>query len=297
MPGTLNDTWHATLLTLMGEYISIEVQNDEAKFIQSGEFEIQTREYQEWADQLLPASHGYGAFELHLTAITEKITQLQIAARFQAGKHGIIQNKGRHYSSTGIFESRIASRIHDYLVLYQYPELLQIVTGCNFRWDDPIGYYRVSGVAPMSFGEEQGFQNGDIVVSLSGIPMNMENFFGTLTQIRETSTHRFFVDRNGEGIYVDAEIIFLPEKLPQVGIRVARSEAGSFFVSEVMEDSPGETAGFQVGDILLEEEGVPITSWRNYFRGMTKISADKTRDFSVSRAGAQAEIVVNQVAA
>ena len=288
MPASFEEAWRASLMTLIAEYIPIETQDEEGGTVKTSEFKIQPNEFQKWAHKAFVSSDGYGQARLRLLSIDRERTRLEIAAQFRGESTSMVPATGRYYESTGAFESQLAARIHEYVILTKYPKLLQLVTGCNFRWNEQIEHYEISGVEPGSFGEAQGFQNGDIVIQLDGINMTMENFFATLVSIEQTETKTFFLDRGGKGVLLEATIFYLPNDLPWFGFHVGRDiETGRFQVTDIIEDSPAEDAGLMVGDLLLQEEEIPLAGWYEYYRAMSGARVGVERNFLIWRDGSE----------
>lgn len=275
-------------MTLIAESIPIESQDQERGTIKTAKFPIQKKEFQKWADQAFLASDGYGRIEVRVIPMSGERTTLEIVTQFQGGATRLIRREGRYYQSTGIFENQLAARIHMNVVLRKYPKLIQLVTGCNFRWNEEIEHYEISGVEPGSLGEAQGFQNGDIVIQVDGIDMTMENFFAALTAVERTETKVFFLDRGGKGILLEATIFYLPQDLPWFGFQVERNiETGRFQVSGVVKNSPADQAGLKVGDLLLQEEQTPLSGWYEYYGAVSGARMGVDRNFLVWRDGSQ----------
>ena len=294
LPGSLHEVWRASLMTLISEYIPIQEHDESTGVIHTGEFEIQQHEYQKWTDQLLPSSRGYGVFQLRVVPYSETRTKIEIGAQFRGAKDGVIQSKGPYHKTTGVFEDHLAARIHTYVVLKKYPQVVQLVTGCNFHWNESIERYEVTGISEGSFGEEQGFQNGDIVVQMDGQDITMENFFDALTSIHQNEVKTFFIDRKGQGLLIEARIFFLREDLPWFGFHIERDLGTALFrVTEVQENSPAQKVGFQTGDILLQEEDVLLTSWHRYYEAMTQARQGVDRKFLMDRDGAQLWLTIH----
>lgn len=293
-PVAYQDLWNIILETLRNEFVPLQNVSEPEGVIDSAQFPIQKNEYRKWVRNPGFTSSGYGTLHLKISRAGSEVSKLEIAADFQNAKRSFILKKGRHNVSTGVFENALASRIYAYLIAKKYPSLFQLVVGCDFRWDDSNHHYVVTGVTPNSFGEEQGFQNGDWVVKIDGQEITITNLFSTLSQIKQNQKVVFTLNRGNQTVERNVDIFYFGKDLPWLGMRAYR-DANGFRVVEVVPNSPAERAGFQIGDVLREEQGVKLTSWRGYYLEATTARAGTERTFLIDRAGKEMSLVVTPV--
>ncbi len=295
-PASYEDLWKTTLETLKNELVPIQNTDESQGVILSDQFPVQKNEYRKWVRNATLASSGYCTLHLKINRADSSVSKLEIATDFQNAVRSFIHKKGRHNISTGVFEDALASRIYAYLIAKKYPSLFQLVVGCDFHWDESSNRYRVTGVQPGSFGEEQGFQNGDWVMKIDRQEITIMNLFSTLSQIKQNQKVTFTLKRGNEAIERSVDIFYFSKDLPWLGMRAYRDlSASGFRAIEVVPNSPAEKAGFQVGDILREEEGVTLTSWHDYYLQATTAHAGADRTFLIDRSGKTISLVATPI--
>lgn len=296
-PASYQDVWEVTLETLNAELVPIANQNMRQGVITSAQFPIQKNEFRKWAEDTTLAPSGYGT--LYLTVIRQdgEVSKLQIASDFQSTRRSVLRKKGQRHPSTGVFEDALAVRIHTYLIAKKYPALFQLVIGANFRWNETDRRYEVSGVESGSLGEEQGFQNRDRVLKIDGREVSINNFFSLLNSIKQNEIKIFTLERGGTPVELKVEIFYLDSQLPWFGFRIEHDPiTGAFRIARVAAGSPAESAGFKAGDILVEEGGIRIENWRDYYRAMTEAKPHQERTFKIKRNGSELALTAKPLA-
>lgn len=291
-PASDQELWEATLGTLKLERVPTADENFSHGTIRTKRFPIQKAEFEKWVKRAPVARSGFGTLYLRVLSSDQNVAKLEITPDFR-GAPGAFAKEGKRKVSTGLFEQALAARIHAFLVEKKYPTLPQLAIGCDFEWDEVKKRYRVSKIKQGSFGEEQGFHTGDVVQKLDRVDISIGNFFILLSEIRENTTKTFELERSGQTFELPVAIFFLRHDIPWIGMRVERdSETGDFRVEETAPSSPAGHAGIRVGDILVEEAGIPMTTWQNYYKAVTSTQLGLEREFVIQREGEVMTIVV-----
>lgn len=292
-PGTPDDVFQATIDTLKIESIPIAEQNRKEGLIRSEEFPIRGSEFKQWAKSRFLYRKAFGTIYIKIQKKNDHLSILEIAPEFRKNPRLSLSSGTKYVSSKGYFEELLAAKIYALLITQKYPTILQLAIGCNFEQDEKTLTYRVGELKPKSFGEEQGFKEGDLVREIDGVPVTIEDFFEILTKIDQNTRKMFKLERDGKTIQLKAYVFFLKSDLPWVGVRVERNEeTGDFYVAEIMPNSPASEAGLRVGDVLLEEEGTPFDSWKKYYRVATSTKPGVGRHVTISRNGIRKQLVV-----
>lgn len=285
-PASYEDLWEATVGTLAAEWIPIAEQDKILGMIRSEEFPIQQAEYLKWAEDTEGVQSGFATIFLNLSRFGSGASKIKIAVSFQDARRSVIRPRGRDRTSTGVFENALAARIHARFVAKKYPSMFQLVIGCDFRWDDLENAYRVSNLKPASLGEEQGFQEGDLVTKIDGRAVGISNLFALLSQVRQNQRKTFTVRRQGKTLEFPVDLFYLSADLPWFGMRTEfDAPSRRFRVVESAPKSPAQEAGLQIGDVLLEEEGIRLNSWRNFYQAVTAGKVGVGRKFLIERNG------------
>jgi hypothetical protein len=284
-PAMREDLWKATIGTLGVEFVPIAIQDETEGTIETESFPVQKPEFTSWTTGMHMPSEGWGKlYFIVKQGEAPELSELEIVTEFTKARGLALPEK--RLKSSGIFEEALAAKIHAFLIAQEYPTLHQLAIGCTFEWDQEVGRYRIARLESGGFGEEQGFQEGDIVVRLDDIEMSLHNFFPALAEIRENTKRTFTVLRHGALLTLSANIYFLSPDLPWVGMRIERDPISyTFTVEDVAPSSPAGHAGIQIGDKILEEEGIALVSWNNYYQAVTSTQADMAKRLVIERDG------------
>lgn len=117
----------------------------------------------------------------------------------------------------------------------------------------------IASVATGSPAEEAGWQSGDRLVEVAGVPVTSSADVGQQTQAFADRPLSVVVERNGER----TETSVVPRSAPPAGqgatgVTVSEVAVAQVAVSSVVADSPAASAGFESGDQILVIGGEPI---------------------------------------
>lgn len=208
-PVVYQELWDTVNELLKLELIPIRETNLQAGVITSEEFHIQGKEYREWAKTSRWTPSGFCTLFLKMNKKSEQLSQLVIAPDFQRARRSQVIKKGWHDRSCGIFETRLAGRVNGLLIQKYFPNLMNLVIGCDFYLNETTLKYYVAKVKESGLGIEQGLQNGDVVLKIDDVDVDVNNFFKILSQVKLTQKKRVTLDRGGGGFAAgDQSVLF-----------------------------------------------------------------------------------------
>ena len=131
----------------------------------------------------------------------------------------------------------------------------------------------VAGVAPDSPAEQAGLRRGDILLEVDGQPVNtLEDLRNALQDHQEGNSLSLLVQRGDEQQTLTATLSENQDRSPLLGIQscgvdvwhrgegvpIAPSDGAR--ITEVVEGSPAEQAGLEVGEVILAVDGQEINA-------------------------------------
>jgi len=295
-PATQEELWETTLDTLKREYVSIAEANHVRGLVISKRFPIQSAEFRTWTKNSSLAPSGFGTLRLEVTSRGPGASRLEITVDFRAARRVGARHGGKHKASTGVFEDALSARIHAHVLAKKYPNLIRLAVGCDFIWDERANRYRAAEIDSGGLGEEQGFEENDLILRIDGEEVSIGNFFGALSNIQQNELKTFTVKRSDQTVDLMVSVFYLSPDLPWIGVRVERDpDTQVFRITDVAPSSPAGKAGLQPQDELLEEDGIEFTSWRNYYKAVTGANAGSDRTMTVNRSGKKLTLTVKPV--
>lgn len=290
LPGSYLEVWQITSEVLAKEEIPILMADKTKGYIETQTFSLYQSEYKKWAKKPLFAPSGFCMLKIGIVKQTKHSTTLAIQAFFRR-KHGFYFFGFRKKDeSRGIFEALLAGRVNDMLIKRQIPKLSHVVVGCSFRYAEHLEKYIISDVEPGGLGLEQGLRNGDILLKIDGKEINQTNLFKFLSRVEREEIRTFRLKRGKKEVELSIHIYYVqPPKLP-VGMMVVKDhKTGKFRIADVTPNSRAEKADLRIGDFLLEENGIVLDSWRNYYHALVSEKLFGARNFLIERDGTQTE--------
>lgn len=292
-PATYDELWGVIDEILKNDFIPVQTSDQQTGAITSMEFPVRSSEYRAWAKTSSWALSGFCTLLIKVSRKSEDLSQLMIVPDFQRARRSYLVKKGWHDSSKGVFENRLGGLVSALLVQRKYPNLSHIVVGCDFYLDETTFKYYIANVDDGGLGAEQGFRNGDIVLKLDGVDVDVHNFFKTLAGINSTRKVKFSLERKKNVIDLDINAFYFPSDTPYFGFKADYGKIeNAFLVTEVLPKGPAEVAGLRVGDILVSEEGRPLMSWLTYYQNADKVVPGTPRSFLIKRDGRELSISI-----
>lgn len=86
--------------------------------------------------------------------------------------------------------------------------------------------------------------------------------------------------------------VSIQDLTPEIAEALGLSKHGGALVSEVLSDSPANTAGFQVGDVIIALDGESIHDSADLKNRVARLTVDERRYFVINRDGREREISV-----
>ncbi|PIQ85519.1 MAG: hypothetical protein COV74_08490 [Candidatus Omnitrophica bacterium CG11_big_fil_rev_8_21_14_0_20_45_26] len=290
--GTYEQVWEATIKTLADEDIPILKVDQAQGLIETKTFPLFRREYRQWAHRPFFAPSGYCMLKIELRQQTENKTQANLQAFFRR-KHGLhFFGISKQDKSRGVFEWRLAGRISDHLIKLRYPRLESTIVGCRFKLNEETERYMIVDVHEGSLGYEQGLRNGDVVIRINGMEVQPRNFFDFFLRVEGEEIKTFTVERRKHTLDIPVSVFHL-DAAPTLGMRVQyREKNGQFEIIKVTAGSKAAKAGFQIGDVLIEENGIKIDGWVSYYRAILSEKKNQKLTFVVRRKSLQTPVTI-----
>ncbi len=285
LPGTYEEVRQTTLEVLREEGIPLYVSDSAKGYIQSKTFPLYRKEYKRWAQKPLFAPAGFCMVELFFSK-QMNLSQTLVSARAHFRRRQPLYFFGfrKKDKSLGIFERLLIGKINDALVKKKWPKLASVVIGCTFRYDPSKLHYVVAGIEPGGLGEEQGFQNGDTLLKINGENVTSENLFRLILDVETVKTKKFRLGRKSKEVEISARIFHIPPDLPKIGIAVRRDERSQKFrITQVIQNSPASSAGILPGDVILEENQIPLTGWLDFYQAAAENPRASKFEFKIKR--------------
>ncbi|MCC6129603.1 MAG: trypsin-like peptidase domain-containing protein [Acidobacteria bacterium] len=149
---------------------------------------------------------------------------------------------------------------------------------------------RIRSVYPGSPAEEAGLEEGDIVTSVDGRPVeSREDFDTALTSAGPGKTLSMEVRRNGKSRMVAVRTTRAPDNLGlevlrrEIGISLTARRSGGLAITSVANGSPADQKGIERGDELLAVNGRKVTSLEDVGRALEAAASRPTTVLVVAR--------------
>jgi regulator of sigma E protease len=143
----------------------------------------------------------------------------------------------------------------------------------------------VVGVVPGSVLWNLGLRSGDTLTEINSQPVK---FYRNIEKILAAASEpvSFTVERPTEAAGVEKLNITLAKKLDlNTGMLAYGLESSEFYISRVVEKSPAQLAGIQVGDRLVTVNDKKITKWEDLLNEVKSYSGQGGVAFTINRAG------------
>lgn len=286
LPGDFEEVWNATLEILNEQEIPLAVEDKENGYIQSATFPLYKKEYKAWAKAPTLGSSGFCALEIGVVEKDKTMTIVGLKAYFKR-KVGF-SSKGfrRRDKSRGVFEGLLAGLINEKLIEMKYPEMKNVILGCDLHYDDETAHYMILGAEPHELAYEQGLRNGDYLYKIDDIEVTPGNLFDFFLNVDGEVLRKFTIVRKKETIDLPITIFFLNPAMPHLGFRVERDpKTMKFKVTSVRDSSPAQEAGLLTGDVLLKQNEYMLDNWKDYYRAALAQKAGESQEFQIERSG------------
>lgn len=296
LPGNFEEVWNATLVTLEAEKVPLAVADKTRGYIQSATFPLYKKEYKSWAKAPMLSSSGFCMIEIGVVEKDPTMTVVGIKA-FYKRKTGL-SSRGlrKRDGSRGVFEGLLSKNINQLLVEKKFPAMKSVILGCNLHYDDVTAHYFITGADPSALAYEQGLRDGDVLLKIDGQDVTPGNLFGFFLNIPGEALKKFAIRRKEGDLELPAVIFYLNPDGPRLGFRVERDpETLKFKIAEVHAGSPADREGLLPGDILLEQNGVLLDSWKHYYRVILDEKEGVPQVFKISRDGTMIEKKITPV--
>lgn len=286
LPGSYDEVWDATLKALQEEKIPVEIADKEKGYIQSKTFPLYEKEYEEWAKKPPLVDPGFCLVEIGIVKQTPTMTMVGVKAYFKR-KSGLNPTGYRKNDpSRGVLEALLSNRINNLLIKTKYPQLNNVIVGCSFVYDDKTKHYIIADVVPGKLAYEQGLRNGDLLMKIDNQPIDPSNLFQLLINKPGETVRTFTVMRGKELHNLPISIFYLNPGAPKVGMSVKRDDVTKKFkVVSVRPDTPAAESDIRTGDFLIQENDVPLSNNKNYYRALVAERAGQPLVFTVERNG------------
>ncbi|PJF20942.1 MAG: hypothetical protein CUN56_13615 [Phototrophicales bacterium] len=159
-------------------------------------------------------------------------------------------------------------------------------------------------VLPDSPADEAGLQDGDVITAINGEPVTVQTIRDVVNSFAVGETITVTITRDDESLDIDVTLGERPTE-PQItlrtppinmhgaflGVRVNETDEG-LVVDEVIEGSPAQAAGLQVGDILVAINDEDITTPESLITALLANIQEGQVTLTVERDGETLEITV-----
>lgn len=286
LPGNFDQVWDATLATLEAEKIPIAKTDKANGYIQSSTFPLYKKEYKEWAKAPSLSSSGFCALEIGIVEKDPTLTIVGIKAYFKR-KSGLSSRGFRSRDkSRGVFEGYLGKYIHERIVEKNFPGIKSVILGCDLHYDDKTAHYFITDAGPSTLAYEQGLRNGDVLLKIDGAEVTPANLFGFFKNTPGEALKKFTVGRKEGETELPVVIFFLNPDAAHFGFQADRdSKTLAFKVIRVRKGSPADREGLLPGDILMQQNNVPLDSWKDYYRAILAQKEGETQTFRIERKG------------
>ncbi|MEQ8672972.1 MAG: PDZ domain-containing protein [Aggregatilineales bacterium] len=160
---------------------------------------------------------------------------------------------------------------------------------------------RVTDVVADSPAEEAGLLIDDIITAINDVTVNFEDVADVIAGFGVGDLITLNVERGDETLALEATLVERPEEIdarlgrnqrfdipmmnrPYVGIAVEDSDGG-VVITQIIADSPAETAGLQVDDIITGINETDITESATLIEAIQQLESGDVVTFNVTRAG------------
>ncbi|HOW58237.1 MAG TPA: hypothetical protein PLO78_00770 [Candidatus Omnitrophota bacterium] len=286
LPGNFEDIWNATIATLEAEKIPLAKVDKANGYIQSATFPLYKKEYKNWAKAPTFSSAGFCAIEVGVVEKDPSMTVLGLKAYFKRKVGYHLTGFGKRDSSRGVFEGRLAHRIHKRLVESKFPKMKSIILGCDLHFDDATLHYVIVGADEHQLAYEQGLRNGDVLLKIDDETITPGNLFNHFINIEAESLKKVTIFRDKQEIELPVSVFYLNPDAPHFGFYVERnSRTKKFTISRVQTGGPAEKEGLLPGDALLKQNNILLDNWKNYYRVILMQKGNEPQTFLIERRG------------
>lgn len=157
-------------------------------------------------------------------------------------------------------------------VLFNFFSAMLIYIFVLFAWGEtylPTSNVKY-GIVTDSVGYAIGLRDGDKILSVDN--KHIENFMEITSNIALNNRKSIQIDRNGTVMNIEIPAEYVPKILKGKGLIEPRQPFGPFVISKFGKDSPGKTAGAQLGD---EIKGINNKEFTYYDEFQKYMAANK----------------------
>lgn len=157
-------------------------------------------------------------------------------------------------------------------VLFNFISAMLIYIFVLFAWGEtylPTSNVKY-GIVTDSVGYAIGLRDGDKILSVDN--KHIENFMEITSNIALNNRKSIQIDRNGTVMNIEIPAEYVPKILKGKGLIEPRQPFGPFVISKFGKDSPGKTAGAQLGD---EIKGINNKEFTYYDEFQKYMAANK----------------------
>jgi predicted metalloprotease with PDZ domain len=281
----LENSWKSTLQALQELGIKTTLEDETYHVITTDFVWVDSKRLHGISDNSRPLAGGRFTLKISFEEKTAAFTVMNITTQIRQEK--IVGKSEKLLKSRGNFEKFLAARVTQLAIAEQFPGIYEIRLGMQLIPDLKTDLYKIQGVEENSPVGEAGVKDDDVLLEIDGQKISIEGeLFDFLNSIQIEKQAAFKIQRKNEVLEKLIWIVRVPENQEKLGIRLIwHKDQREFAVSYIEADSRAEKAGIKIGDIVLEEANLPLTSWTHYYRALAKQKAGIPFEMKVLRNG------------
>jgi hypothetical protein len=271
----LQTTWETTLAVLKEMGIETTLQDDRYHVITTAFVFADSSRLWSLAKNARPFLKGRFTLKFSLEEVASSFTRLAITLQIRQNK--AFGKKERLLKTRGTFETFSAYRINQLAIAKQFPDLYEIRLGMDLIPDIARERYQIRHVESYSPAGEAGFLDGDWLEAVDGKKITLHGeLFDILLSAKSEKEFRFQILRGTKTVEIPVWVIRVPEMKEKLGIHFSwDGRQRQFVVTKIKKNSRAEKAGILPGDRVLEENGILLDSWINYYRALARWKGGK----------------------